>query len=77
MSRLSLVLPAAAMLLAGVVTISTAQAAPATGFPEALKAAASQESDVAQVNWWDRHRHYRRHHRGHHDRGYHHYRRHD
>ena len=71
MSRLSLVLPAAAMLLAGAVTVSTAQAAPTAGAPEALKAAASQESGIAQANWWRHHRHHRhhshhRHHRHHH-----------
>ena len=42
MSRLKFVLPAAAMLLAGAVMASTAQAAPTSGLPEALKAAQSQ-----------------------------------
>ena len=68
MSRLSLVLPAAAMLLAGAMTATTAEAAPAAGIPEALKAAASQESAVARASWWDRYRWYRH---GDRDRGHH------
>jgi hypothetical protein len=55
------------MLLAGAMTATSAEAAPAAGIPEALKAAASQESDVAKVGWWDRYRSYR-----HRDRGDHH-----
>jgi hypothetical protein len=47
------------MLLAGAMTATPAEAAPAAGIPEALKAAASQQSDVAQVGWWDRYRSYR------------------
>jgi len=77
MSRLSLVLPAAAMLLAGVVMAPTAQAAPASGMPEALKAAASQESGVARVNWWRHHRHHRHHSHHRHHRHHHHHHRHN
>ncbi len=71
MSRLSFVLPAAAMLLAGVVMAPSAQAAPAAGVPEALKTAAAQGSDVAQVAWWDRHRRHGRHDGRDRDRGHH------
>lgn len=80
MSRLSLVLPAAAMLLAGAMTATTAEAAPAAGVPEALKAAALQGGDVTKVSWWDRYRWYRHRDRGDHrwwgrhrdhDRGHH------
>jgi hypothetical protein len=55
------------MLLAGAMTATTAEAAPAAaGIPEALKAAASQESDVTEVSWWDRYRWYRHGDRGDH-----------
>jgi ribulose kinase len=75
MSRLKFVLPAAAMLLAGAVTASTAQAAPTSGLPEALKAAQSQTAGNVQKAHWRRH-HHRHHYRHHHRRHHHHHRHH-
>ena len=75
MSRLKFVLPAAAMLLAGAVLAPTAQAAPAAGMPEALKAAQSDTAGVQLVHW-RRHHHYRHHHYRHHHRRHHHHHRH-
>jgi hypothetical protein len=63
------------MLMAGVVMAPSAQAAPAAGAPVALKAAASQETGVAKVNWWRRHHHHRHHHHHHHHRHHHHHNR--
>ena len=75
MSRLKFVLPAAAMLLAGAVTASTAQAAPTSGLPEALKAAQSETAGGLQLVHWRRH-HHRHHYRHHHRRHHHHHHRH-
>jgi len=69
MTRLSLVLPAAAAMLAGVAMTSTVQAAPASGLPEALKAAVGK----VQLVHWRRH-HYRHHYYRHHRRHHRHYR---
>ena len=73
---LKLLAPAAAMLLAGAVMASSAQAAPATGMPQVLKAA--QAGTVHKANWYrHHHRHhyyyrYWRYHHHHHHRHHHH-----
>ncbi len=89
MSRQMFLLPAAALLLAGVMTAAPAQAAPVAP-PGAIEALANAEAGVAQVhgrrwrNWyieqsdsgrWDWRRHRHRHHHGdrHHHRRDHHH----
>jgi hypothetical protein len=63
------------MMLAGVAMASTAQAAPAAGLPEALKAAQADTAGTVQKAHWRRH-HHRHHYRYHHRRHHHHHRRH-
>jgi Ni/Co efflux regulator RcnB len=69
MIRMKFLLPAAALMLAGALSTATAQAAPAAGVPEAVKAA-SHEGNVQQIHWRRHHSHHRRHHhhRHHHHR---------
>ena len=83
MSRMKFLMPAAALMLAGAVMTSTAQAAPVSGMAEGVKAAQTEVGgDVEKANWRHRrhrhyyHHHWRRHHHHHHHHRWHRHHRH-